>query len=189
MLRFVLLAIVALVLVMALAYFALDELSLLPHSGGVDFRLGARQMPATKVLATWCLEAIGLTALFLLVRGRAEPGPGAPWGDGLLTGWMAWVFRGPLLVTTAVGAARLAPGPWWQMSLRWFVLYSLCGLVLAALAPRRTAAAPQSLVPAESVTPLEGHTPEGPASGAPPVAPSPAAEAIVAAAPGADAEG
>jgi hypothetical protein len=132
MVRFVLLSFVLLLLLMAVFAFGLDALGLLPHAAGVDFGLGRHQMPAATVLATWVLETVALIALFLLVHGRA----GSWWLDGLATGWLAWVFRGPLLVLTVAGAAGLGPRPWWQMAVRWLVLYSLCGLLLGAVARR-----------------------------------------------------
>lgn len=132
MIRFLLLALTLVVLTMALFAFTLDTLDLLPRSGRVDFGLGRGQMAPATVLATWVLEALALTALFLLIQGRA----GSWWMDGLTTGWVAWVFRGPLLVLAVAGAAQLPPGPWWQMALRWWILYSLCGLLVAGVARR-----------------------------------------------------
>lgn len=129
MLRFLLLAFTLLLLTMAVFAFALDSFGLLPASRQVNFGLGRAQMPASTVLGTWALESVGLIAFYLLVQGRAT----AWWLDGLATGWVAWVFRGPLLVVTVVGAARLAPDPWWSMALGWLLVYSLCGLMVAAV--------------------------------------------------------
>lgn len=94
----------------------------LAPGGGVD-------LPGWIRLATWALESLALSTLFVLVHGRG-------WGgvSGLLTGWIAWVFRGPLLVVTVAGYAGLPPGPWWSLALRWWVLYSLCGLLLGVIA-------------------------------------------------------
>ncbi len=89
----------------------------------------AVELPGWVVLATWFLEAVALTALFLMIQGR-----GGRWTTGLLTGWIAWVFRGPLLVVTVAGLAGLPPGPWWTLALSWWVLYTLCGLVLGGVA-------------------------------------------------------
>jgi hypothetical protein len=130
MARFLLLAFTLLLLTMAVFAFALDTFGLLPSSPQVDFGLGRAQMPVGTVLGTWVLEAVGLIAFYLLVEGRSS----AWWLDGLAIGWLAWVFRGPLLVVTVVGAARLPPDPWWAMTLSWLALYSLCGLVVAAVA-------------------------------------------------------
>ncbi|HEV7785445.1 MAG TPA: hypothetical protein VGQ28_08925 [Thermoanaerobaculia bacterium] len=140
--RFLLLSLPLLVLTMALFHFALDTLGL--GDGSVRAaRLGAdaatvSALPPWAVLATWCLEAFALTALFLLVHGRAgqvgqASQAGSTWSTGLLASWIAWVFRGPLLVVAVVGAG-LRPGPWWSMALAWWVLYSLCGLLMGALA-------------------------------------------------------
>jgi hypothetical protein len=90
---------------------------------------GGADLPGWIQLATWALEALALSTLFVLVYGRG-------WGgvSGLLTGWIAWVFRGPLLVVTVAGHAGLPPAPWWALAFRWWVLYSLCGLLLGVIA-------------------------------------------------------
>jgi hypothetical protein len=128
--RFLVLAFALLVLTMAVFAFALDTFGLIPSTREADFGFGRGELPAGAVLGTWGLEAMALIALYLLVQGRSH----AWWMDGLATGWLAWVFRGPLLVVTVVGAARLPPDPWWAMTLRWLLLYSLCGLMVAAVA-------------------------------------------------------
>lgn len=126
--RFLLLALPLLILTMGLFQFAMEMLGLqvapsdLAPGGGID-------LPGYVSLATWCLEALGLAALFVLVHGR-----NGGWLSGLLTGWIAWVFRGPLLVVTVVGLAGLAPRPWWSLVFSWWVLYSLCGLLLSGVA-------------------------------------------------------
>ena len=126
--RFLLLALPLLILTMALFQFAMEMLGLqvapsdLAPGGGID-------LPGYVSLATWGLEALGLAALFLLVHGR-----GMGWTSGLLTGWIAWVFRGPLLVVAVVGFAGLSPRPWWSLAFSWWVLYSLCGLLLSGVA-------------------------------------------------------
>jgi hypothetical protein len=51
-----------------------------------------------------------------------------------LTGWIAWIFRGPLLVVAVVVLGGLPAGPWWGLAFGWWVLYSLCGLVLGGVA-------------------------------------------------------
>jgi len=130
--RFLLFALPLLVLAMALFNFALEAFGLAPDPallarlGGA----GSHDLPGWVVLGTWCLEALGLSALFLLIHGRQ----GQEILYGLLTGWIAWVFRGPLLVVAVVGLGGVKPGPWWSMTFSWFVLYSLCGLLLGALA-------------------------------------------------------
>jgi hypothetical protein len=82
--------------------------------------------------AGWGVEAAALAALFLLVQGRG----GAWWMDGLVSAWVAWIFRGPVFVLTVAAWSRLPTGLWWQLSLRWFLLYSLCGITLAFVARR-----------------------------------------------------
>lgn len=122
--RFLLLALPLLVLTMALFHFALEAFGRAPDTApGVV-------LPAWLTLGTWCLEAVGLAALFLLIHGRGN----GRWLSGLLTGWIAWVFRGPLLVLAVVSFGGLAPGPWWSLAFSWWILYSLCGLLLGGLA-------------------------------------------------------
>ncbi len=134
MTRFVFLAIVLLLLIEGLFAFAGDYVRLddgreALAAYGVA-RLG--RAPAILTLGVWLLEALGLTALFLLLQGRT----GAWWLDGLLTGWIAWIFRGPLLVLTVEGITRLPRDPWWGLAMRAFVVYSCGGLLLAELARR-----------------------------------------------------
>jgi hypothetical protein len=126
--RFLIFALPLLVLTMALFSFALEALGMAPDPALLS-RSGIAPLPGWVVLATWMLEAVGLAALFLLVQGR-----GGRLLAGLLTGWIAWVFRGPLLVVTVAGLAGLPPGPWWTMAFSWWVLYTLCGLLLGGTA-------------------------------------------------------
>lgn len=149
--RFLALSIALLILVMALFQFGLAALGWLPA--------GAPASPPPRVqLGAWGLEALGLAALFLLIR-REE---GTAWLSGLLAGWIAWVFRGPLLVV-AVASAGLDPRPYWAMTFRWWLLYSVCGLVLAALS--RPNARPNTR-PTARPEPAEAPPPEfeGPAA-------------------------
>jgi hypothetical protein len=127
--RFLLFALPLLVLTMALFHFALEAFGVDPDPARLS-RDGAPVLPGWVTLGTWCLEALALAALFLLIQGRG----GWRWTSGLLTGWIAWVFRGPLLVLAAVGLGGLPPGPWWSLALSWWILYSLCGLLLGVLA-------------------------------------------------------
>ena len=39
-----------------------------------------------------------------------------------------------LLVVTVVGLAGLPPRPWWVLAFSWWILYTLCGLVLGGAA-------------------------------------------------------
>ncbi len=109
-----------------------------------------RHMPLRLVLGTWLLEAFGLVALYLLIEGRSR----LWWFDGLMAGWVAWIFRGPVLVITVVMAAGQPRAPWLQVTLGWWVLYTICGLALAILARWRSGlpadrppAAPAALPP------------------------------------------
>ncbi|HXU32679.1 MAG TPA: hypothetical protein VN851_19085 [Thermoanaerobaculia bacterium] len=135
--RFLALSLVFLVLVMALFQFGLAALGWLPA--------GAPASPPPRVqLGAWGLEALGLAALFLLIH-REES---SVWFSGVLSGWIAWVFRGPLLVVT-VAAAGLDPKPFWAMTFRWWILYTVCGIVLATLA--RPDTRPTRLIRAETL--------------------------------------
>jgi len=126
--RFLIFALPLLVLTMALFRFAEEALGVAPDPAAFSVS-GAAPLPAWVMLATWILEAVGLAALFLLIQGRS-----GRWLAGLLTGWVAWVFRGPLLVVTVAGLAGLPPGPWWGLAFSWWVLYTVCGLVLGGVA-------------------------------------------------------
>jgi hypothetical protein len=126
--RFLVFALPLLVLAMALYRFALEVLGMAPDPALLS-RSAVARMPGWVLLATWMLEAVGLTALYLLIQGRS-----GRWLAGLLAGWIAWVFRGPLLVVTVAGLAGLPPGPWWTLALSWWVLYTLCGLLLGGAA-------------------------------------------------------
>jgi len=126
--RFLVIALPLLLLTMALFRFALEMLRMAPDPAALAH--GAPGLPTAVTLATWVLESIGLAALYLLIHGRGA----SPWTTGLLAGWIAWVFRGPLLVVTVVGLAGLAPRPWWGLAFSWWVLYTLCGLMLGVAA-------------------------------------------------------
>lgn len=137
--RFVLHAIPLLVLLLALFGFTVELLEVEPRRGSV-FRLALFEQPGVPelvVLGVWLIEASALVALFLLAQGRC----GAWWLDGLVAGWIAWTFRGPLLVITIVFAVRQPQEPWWSMAIGWWVLYSVCGLSLAFLYRRAMASA------------------------------------------------
>jgi hypothetical protein len=121
-LRFLALAFPAVALMISLFHFGWDALDL-----GADLNLAPRVL-----FASWLLEAVGLITLFLLIHGAGR----GRFLAGIAAGWIAWVFRGPLLVLTLAGAARLAPEPWWNATLGWLGLYTLCGILLALLARR-----------------------------------------------------
>jgi hypothetical protein len=131
--RFLILSLPLLVLTMGLFRFGQEMLKVAPDPSALA-RSGIAVLPAVLpawvTFATWILEAVGLAALFLLILGRG----GSRWASGLLAGWIAWVFRGPLLVVTVVGLAGLPPRPWWGLAFSWWILYTLCGLMLGAAA-------------------------------------------------------
>jgi hypothetical protein len=128
--RFVLLALPLLLALFALFNVGLELAGYEPELGPLVGRpAGGFGLPGGWVIATWGIESIALSALYLLIVGPAVP----RFSSGLLAGWIAWVFRGPLLVITAVGYGGLAHGPWWRLSLRWLVLYTLAGALLGAL--------------------------------------------------------
>jgi|HubBroStandDraft_3_1064219.scaffolds.fasta_scaffold257091_1 hypothetical protein len=150
--KFLLFSLPLLVLAMAVFRSLLAAIGRTPQLG----QGAGSGMPAWVLVGTWLLEALGLSALFLLIQG----GGGSRALNGLLTGWIAWVFRGPLLVVAVVTLGGLPAAPWWAMALSWWFLYTLCGLLLGAIAaaagypppardaggaaPARPAAAPPS---------------------------------------------
>ena len=86
--------------------------------------------PVRLLLGSWIIESLALLAIFLLIQGRG----GTWWLDGLLAGWIGWVFRGPVLVLTLVTVSRLGRDPWWPLALRWLLVYSLAGALISWLA-------------------------------------------------------
>jgi hypothetical protein len=124
--RFLVLALPALVLTMALFRSGVEALGRAPEL----LRAPPVTLPLWVVVGTWLLEAVALAALYLLV----QPSGGGRLLDGLLTGWIAWVFRGPLLVVAVVTLGGQPAGPWWSMTFSWWVLYTVCGLLLGVVA-------------------------------------------------------
>ncbi len=153
MFRYVFIALPLLVLLLAVFGFAVDVLNLEPRSGAViKLSLDQPRLPAKIVLGAWMLEAVGLLGLYLMILGRS----GAWWLDGLVAGWLGWVFRGPLLVVTIVVAVRQPQQAWWNLALAWWVLYTVCGLALAILARRSGLTSPPPVTEADaSQLPLE----------------------------------
>jgi len=128
--RFVLLALPLLLLLIALFNLGVEVLGLAADTGPlVGWKPGRAGVPGAYVVGAWALEALALTALFLLVDARG----GWPLTNALAAAWIAWVFRGPLLVLTAAGFGPRAAG-WWPLAWRWFVLYTAAGLTLAVAA-------------------------------------------------------
>lgn len=121
--RFVVLALLLTVLLIGLGSLVADA-----ADGG---HFGPR-LPGHFVLGSWTLQAAGLVALFLLIQERA----GAWWLDGLLTGWLAWIFRGPVVVLAIAEDVGRSPTSGSSLALRWLVIYSLCGLAISLVARR-----------------------------------------------------
>jgi hypothetical protein len=121
--RFLLLAVLLTVLLIGICTLAFDA-----ADGG---RFGPR-LDGKGVLGGWLLEATALTALFLLIQGRG----GSWWLDGLLAGWLAWIFRGPVLLLTVAELQNGVGEPLWTLTLRWLLTYSLCGLLISLVARR-----------------------------------------------------
>ncbi|HEX6202496.1 MAG TPA: hypothetical protein VF100_05790, partial [Thermoanaerobaculia bacterium] len=150
--RFLLFALPVLFALFALFHLGLEMAGYEPELGRlIGRRAGGPGLPAAWALATWALEALALAALYLLIVG---PGV-ARFSSGLLAAWIAWVFRGPLLVITAVGYGGLAHGPWWQLSLRWLVLYTVAGALLGALG----GLLPRPVPPPDQARPVEPNPP------------------------------
>jgi hypothetical protein len=126
--RFLALALPSLVLLLGVSYFVV-ELAGIPT--GLALGPGAA-LPALFVIGTWALEAVALTALFLLVYGRSAGG----FLDGLYCALVAWLFRGPILVLTVAGALGSTAPDLRSSALPVLVIYALCGTSLAALARR-----------------------------------------------------
>lgn len=99
------------------------------HYGGEIVGLPVPALPGPFLLGLWVLEAIGLVALFLLVRERLL----GRWITGVAAAWTAWIFRGPVLALSTAGAPASAPS-WGPMVLAWLGLYTVCGLLMASVA-------------------------------------------------------
>ena len=132
MARFLVFALPLLLVLMAGLGFAAEQLGLEPETAPLAPFAPARGAapPQVPLLATWSVEALALAALVLLVQGRG----GSWWLDGLLTGALAWVFRGPLLVATIALLSRLPRQPFVEWARLALVNDLACGLLLAALA-------------------------------------------------------
>ena len=130
--RFVLLVVPLLLVLLGAFAFGVDMLGLEPDTGVLAARglLRSGAIPWTWAAGGWLLEATGLTALFLLVQGRG----GSPVLDGLVTGAIAWIFRGPVLIVNLALVTRLPREPWWTAAMEQLALYLLCGLLLASVA-------------------------------------------------------
>lgn len=123
MVRFLLLAVPVLLLWFAGAGYVTDAMT--PSAAQVGGEHGQL------LVLAWLLEAVALVVLYVLVQGRNRAGW---WLDGLATGAVAWLFRGPLLVVSAVSIGHLPREPWWTLARHQLVLYLVAGLLLAAVA-------------------------------------------------------
>ena len=92
-------------------------------------------LPPKLLLGLWVLEALGLALLFLLLQGAGR----GRWVSGLAAAWGAWIFRGPAVVLTIASVTGQGSGVWWNLAAGWLGLYTACGLLLGALAPRADA--------------------------------------------------
>jgi hypothetical protein len=123
LIRFVVLALLLTVLLLGLGSLVADA------TDGSSF--GPR-LAGSFVLGGWFLQAAGLVALFLLIQGRG----GAWWLDGLLASWVAWIFRGPVLLLAIAESQLHLPTPGWSIALRWLVIYTVCGMAVSFVALR-----------------------------------------------------
>lgn len=114
------LALPLVILARALFHFGVEALDLARPEG----------LPAPYLLGLWVLEGLGLVALYALVRERRLN----RWLAGLAAAWTAWIFRGPVLALTVAGVSTLSHHAWWTLVLGWFGLYTICGLLMAAVA-------------------------------------------------------
>ena len=168
MLRFLVLSLPLLLLALGVFHFAAEALG-----------LPVPELPAPYLLGLWVLEALGLAALFLLVRERNL----GRWLAGLAAGWTAWLFRGPVLALAAAGVSPMPLGSWWTLVLAWLVLYTVCGLLMAAVAgglerpvEELAATAEPAAVPAPPGEPAPAPPPAAVAGPPAEPAPEPAAE-------------
>ena len=131
MARFLFFALPLVLLVLGATAFAADAMGATAEGLPAPASLWREPVSGRLLLATWMLEAVGLTVLFLLVQSRGEGGAVV---DGLATAGIAWLFRGPLMVLTAAAVTRLGREPWWTLSLQRLAAYLVSGLLLALLA-------------------------------------------------------
>lgn len=131
MARFVFFALPLLLLLFGLAAFAADALGWSATGMPAATALWREPVSGRLLLSLWALEAVGLVVLYLLVQARGDGG----WIlDGLATGGIAWLFRGPLLVLTVTAVAQFGREPWWTISLQRLVTYLAGGLLLGLVA-------------------------------------------------------
>lgn len=120
MFRFLILALPLVTLALALFHFAGEALDLDQPA----------KLAAPFLLGRWVLEALGLTALYVLIYERGL----GRWAAGLAACWTAWLFRGPVTVLVVAADVRLGTADWWRLLVAWLILYTVCGLVMGAVA-------------------------------------------------------
>jgi hypothetical protein len=131
--RFVLLALLVGMLLSACAELALEAIGL--TGGAAELArvgLAPGALPGHLRLGAWLLDAAAMTVLVLLLTGRT----GRWWLEGLAAGLLAWIYRGPLTVLSALATARLPLEPFWRAARASLIVLPLLGLALAALARR-----------------------------------------------------
>lgn len=133
MLRFVPLALLVALLLLAAAELAVQAGGLAPGTAELAAAgIAPGALPGHLRLGAWLLDAAALSVLVLLLAGRT----GRWWLEGLAAGLLAWVYRGPLTVLAALATARLPVEPFWRAARVSLVVLPLVGLALAALARR-----------------------------------------------------
>ena len=130
--RFILLALLVALLLLAVADVAARALVPPPAAELARAGLAAGSLPAPLRLGAWLLEAAALTVLVLLLSGRTKTW----WLEGMAAGLLAWVYRGPLALLSALAVARLPREPFWHEARTELVVLPLVGLVLGGLARR-----------------------------------------------------
>ncbi len=132
MLRFVLLAVPLAVLVLALSTFAADLAGLGPDLSPLAAQGLARAggLPRGVGAAAFAFEAMALTALYLMIEGRF----GRWWLDGLASGLVAWLFRGPILVLAVAALVAVPTAPLWEAARVALFADPAATIALAALA-------------------------------------------------------
>ena len=133
MFRYLLLAFLVLLLGQGLATFAVEMAGYAPGAAPLAWAgVAAGRLPGALQVGAWALDALALLVLVLLFRGR-----GGGWlFEGLAAGLLAWVFRGPLTVLSAVALACLPGEPWGQQARVALLVYPLLALAASALAAR-----------------------------------------------------
>ena len=131
-LRFLVLALPVALLILALAPVAAELVRAGVDDAPLAARGIARPLPLDATTRTLALvfEAFALVALYLLVEGRTA----SRLVDGVVAGFAAWIFRGPLLVLTVSALTRLPLAPFWQTARIALVALPLAGAAIGLVA-------------------------------------------------------